>query len=329
MRLMEEVRVGFVGTGGIAGYHLNYLAKMADVRVVALYDVVAEKAQQVAERFGARAYPSLKALFQEAEMDAVYICIPPFAHGEPEWLALERGLPMYVEKPVHLNLEEARRIARAIEEKGLISSVGYQTRYADVVDRLRTYLAPKQVGMVWGYWMGGMPGTPWWRRKEQSGGQIVEQTTHLFDIARLLFGEVEQVWAIARTGLMTDVPDYDVEDASAVHLRFRSGLIGTFFSACFLRAGGRVGMTIFCKDAVVEYQHGKAMKAVERNATLEAQVGNDFGFEANRTFIEAVKSGDGSRIRSPYSDAVKTLAVTLAANESIRRGGEPVEVPAV
>lgn len=319
------VKVGFIGTGGIASYHFNHLEKMDDVRVVAVCDAIEERARQAAERWGARVYPDHRTLLSEADLDALYICIPPFAHGEMEHLALERGLPLFVEKPVHLDLADARSIAQEIEAKGLVSAVGYQDRYQDIIDRLRAYLSGQQVGLMMGYWMGGMPGVYWWRRRELSGGQAVEQTTHIFDMARYLFGEVRTVFAGGTKGLMADVPDYNIEDASAVTLFFESGLVGTIFSACFLNVGGRGGMDIFCKNAYIAYQERTSVKITEPHCTIEMKNGNDFGFAEDRTFIDAVASGDGSAIRSTYPDAVKSLALSLAANKSLDTG-EPVAI---
>ena len=100
-----------------------------------------------------------------------------------------------------------------------------------------------------------MPQVPWWRRKEMSGGQAVEQTIHVTDMARYLFGDVISVYAAGRTGLMTDVPDYNIEDSSAATLVFENGLAATIFSACFLSGGrGKGGIDIFTKDMNIEYR---------------------------------------------------------------------------
>jgi myo-inositol 2-dehydrogenase/D-chiro-inositol 1-dehydrogenase len=176
-------------------------------------------------------------------------------------------------------------------------------------------------GLIMGYWIGGMPGVPWWRRKEQSGGQAVEQTIHTFDMARYLFGEVKTVHATWSKGLMKAVPKYNVEDASCVNLQFKSGLCGTIFSGCFLKGYGKVGLDIWTPEVLYEY--GGRSKVVIRKAGAEPEtlnVGNDFGAEIVKTFINAVRKGDGSKLKSTYADAAKSLAVVLAANESMATG---------
>jgi len=314
------VKVGFIGAGGIAHYHLGHLAKIREAEVVAFCDISRERAEKAARPLGARTYSDHHQMLEREDLDAVYICLPPFAHQDQETLAAEKGINIFVEKPVALSLEKARQVEAKILANKVITAAGYQDRYLDVIDHLRLLLKRETVGMFSGYWMGGMPLVSWWRKKEESGGQIVEQTTHIFDMARYLFGEVDKVFAMARTGLMMEVEGYNVEDASSVILYFKSGLIGTISSACFLSCGFKVGMDIYLKDRVIEYQERKSLKVIESKRTEKILVSNDPGLLEDQVFIEAVKTGDASKIRSDYSDALKTLKITLAANESLETG---------
>jgi predicted dehydrogenase len=119
--------------------------------------------------------------------------------------------------------------------------------------------------------------------------------------------------------MMTEVPEYNIEDASAVTLKFKSGLMGTVFSACFLGTGNRCGLDIWCKDAHVWYQERTLIRITEKGkpAPEETRVANTFAVDEDRTFIQAVATGDASKIRSTYADAVRSLAVSLAATKSI------------
>ena len=318
--MAQVARVGFVGTGGIANFHMNHLEKMDDVRVVAVCDVVEDKVQKASDRFSAPAFACYEEMLDQVEMDALYVCVPPFAHVGQEELAVKKNIAIFVEKPVHLDLGKAKKIATSIKRRKLVSGAGYQDRYLDIIDRLKAYLDGREPGLMMGYWMGGMPGVAWWRVKAESGGQAVEQTTHIFDMARYLFGEVSAVQGAGRTGLMTHVPNYDVEDASAVTLYFKSGLVGTIFSACFLGVGNKSGIDIWCPDAYIEYRERTSLKIVEKSSTLEAKAGNEYGFAEDRTFIDAVKKGDDSLVRCTYAESVQSLAVCLAANEAMATG---------
>ena len=125
-------------------------------------------------------------MFDKEDLDAGYICTPPFAHGDQELAACERQIPIFVEKPIATQMETADQINRAIQENGIIASVGYPWRYQDNADHARSVSAGQKIVGALGYWMGGMPGVAWWRVREQSGGQHVEQTTHIFDLCRYL-----------------------------------------------------------------------------------------------------------------------------------------------
>ncbi|MBT9151274.1 MAG: scyllo-inositol 2-dehydrogenase (NAD(+)) [candidate division WS2 bacterium] len=319
------VKIGFIGTGGIANYHLEHLMKIKEAEIVALCDVVEERAKEAAEKYKGKFYTDHRKMLKREKLNALYICVPPFAHQGQELLAAEKGIPFFVEKPIGLSLDYAKKVEERIAKNNLVTSVGYQDRYQDIIERIKNLLTGKKTGLFLGYWMGGMPTVSWWRKKEESGGQAVEQTTHIFDLARYLFGEVEKVVAYGRTGLMDDINNYNVEDASSATLYFKNGVVGTIFSACFLSYGGRCGMDIYLKDLAIEYKEQTSIKITEPNKSTEINVGNDFGLLEDQVFVEAVMKKDGTKIRSSYSDAIKTLAVTLAVNESIA-SGKPVEV---
>lgn len=318
------VRVGFVGTGGIARAHMGPLSKMEGVKLVAFCDLQAERAQSAAAEFKAKAYTDHHEMLEREQLEALYVCVPPGFHTDAETLAAHKGLHLFIEKPVAVTLEKAREIESAIKDSGVICSVGYHWRYQDSTRVAREKLAGRTVAMALGYWMGGLPGVPWWRVMAQSGGQMVEQTTHIFDLARYLVGDVRRVCAAYALRTMMDVPNLDVPDVGTAVLEFRSGAIGTISNTCCLNFGYRVGLHVVCRDFVIEVDGGA--RIVESGKEEHVHNRSDVRFLQNQVFIEAIQSGKRDAILSDYSDAVKTLAVTLAANQSAERG-RPVEVP--
>src|SRR5438105_12126860 len=216
---MEQVRLGFIGCGGVAQQHFKGIAELAEARMAAFCDINVEAAEKSAGQYGGRAFTSHDAMFADTELDAVYIILPPFAHGPAEHAAIERNLPFFVEKPVGNDLEVGREIAQEVERRRLLTSVGYMTRYRESVQTARQILASDPAVMAYGGWIGGAPkgSAPihsWWIVKEKSGGQLVEQTTHTVDLARYLMGEVAEVFAAGARGFVTGVPNYTNDDAS-------------------------------------------------------------------------------------------------------------------
>lgn len=317
------VKVGFIGAGGIASAHMSTLQAVEDVQIVAVTDVVKERAESAASRFIAKAYTDYREMFDKAELNAVYICVPSYAHEDQELIAAEKGIHIFVEKPVAVNLDKARAVREAVEKSGIVSAVGYHWRYQTNTQRAQELLADRQIGMVLGYWMGGFPGVSWWRKMEQSGGQMVEQTTHIFDLARYLCGDVEEVYAAYATRVMDSVPDFSICDVGTATLKFKSGVVGTISNTCVLSVPYTVGLHVIAKDLVLEL-HGD-LKVIEPGHTEVFSAGVNPMLEENAAFINAIKTGDKSLIRSDYADAVKTLATTLACNESAETG-KPVEV---
>ncbi|MBM4031274.1 MAG: Gfo/Idh/MocA family oxidoreductase [Planctomycetes bacterium] len=321
-----SVRVAFIGSGGIAGYHLSHLVKIQDVQLVGFCDTDAARAQAKAKQFRAKAYRDHRRMLDAAKPHAVYVCTPPFAHGPYELDAVSRGCHLFVEKPIATTIEAALKIRDAVLEAGVVSAVGYQDRYQEIIAKLKAILKKRKVATAMGYWMGGMPGVAWWRVKAQSGGQHTEQTTHIFDMVRYLFGEAKTVFAAASRGLMADVPNYDVEDLSAATLVLRSGLVATVHSACCLKAGGKCGIDIFCTDARIEYVERTSVTVREASRTEEFRNVVDYGQAIDDAFITAVRTrGKENNVLSPYPDAVKSLALSLAVDKSLATG-QPIQL---
>ena len=316
---MEKVKLGFIGTGGMASAHMRNLSdNFEDVEFTAMCDISEARAKDCAQEFGGNAYTDFRVMYDKEELDAVYICTPPFAHGEQERIACERGIAMFIEKPIHSELEPAVVINDYIEQTGVITSVGYHWRYGGNAQNAKAMLdAEPQILGALGYWIGGLPGTPWWRVRAQSGGQHVEQTTHIFDLARFLIGsDGKTVHGVAASGSMTDIPNYDVDDISMVNIEFQNGTVANIVSSCAMAGYGRVQLEVFCRGLVVTVGGPNNFNRKGETEPLSSAGGQD----RDRVFIDAVKSGDGSEILSSYSDALQTLRIMLAASTSFRTG---------
>jgi predicted dehydrogenase len=315
---MTKTRIGFIGAGGIAQRHLGVLEQFEDVELAGFADPDFDRAVASASRFGARAYQNSAELLDDPQLDAVYICIPPFAHGEAERLAIQRGLPFFVEKPLSLEIEVAEAIAKDVAAANIITAVGYHWRYIDTVEEARRRLADRPAQLISGYWLDQTPPPQWWWHKDQSGGQMVEQTTHIIDLARYLVGEVTQVFGLAGHRHREAFPGLDVPTASAASLQFASGAIGNIASTCILNWGHRVGLHIFAEGMALELTDHDIMIDVGAGRPVQHAQGDPVWRE-DRDFVDAVR-GENNRIRCPYGEALKTHRVALAITQSAREG---------
>ena len=325
---MSRSRVGVVGTGFIAGRHLAALDAFDDVEVVAVADSARDRAEAAAERYGARAYGDGLALLENEQLDAVWLCVPPFAHGPFELAAVQRGLPFFVEKPLAVDLAGAAEVARRVRERELLTCVGYHWRSLSVVATAREALRDCPPHLLTATWLDSTPAAPWWSQRTGSGGQLVEQTTHLVDLARHLVGEIVTVQALEVVRERADWPGADVPTASTVLLRFASGAVGTVSSSCVLDRRHHVGVQLVAEGRLVELRES-ALSDHELwvDSTSVARTTEDPIAREDRAFVDALRGSTPAPV--PYDDGLRTHAAVLAADLSAREGGRAVDVDAL
>ena len=329
---MEKLRIGLIGCGGRMGGHMkSSFDVMEDVQVVAVADPVEERRTAAAQRYGCqRVYRDHREFFAHEgkdTLDAVFIAIEPTAHDHVEESAIDKGLPFLVEKPMTLDLNQAREIARRVQEKKLITAVGFQDRYLDLMERVKEEVdkAPKG-GLVYGAWVGGIPGVWWWQKKSTCGGQLVEQNIHLLDGLRWLYGEAISIYATASRGLNKAgedrvSPEYDTDDHSTAVIRFENNVTATLVSGCYSRSiRPNCGLMITLPDMVLDYRLRNNLIIRTAHQTLDIARQVDQTNLLDRAFLNAVRTGDASGVRSPYPDALKSLELGFAANESMESG---------
>jgi len=319
------MKIAFIGTGGIARRHAEGLVARDDVQFVGAFDVASDRAEAFAAQYGGAAFADLEEMLDTVQPDAVWICLPPFAHGPAEMAVLERRIPFLTEKPMAVDMDTAKRILERVEQTGTLAAVGYMNRYRRSVQRAKELLADDPAVLLHGGWIGGTPLVPWWRVKAQSGGQIVEQTTHTFDLARYLVGELRTVYARGTRGFVKGLPGYDVEDASSVVVEFENGAIGNLMSCCANRSGGAgVHLTVVAVNHVSVFTGWEHDCVIHKSRIEEEHIrgveGRSIFAIEDDAFIRAVQTGQYDLVRAPYSDAIKSLAFCLAANMSLETG---------
>lgn len=310
---MAKMRVGFIGCGGRAGSHLQALHGHAEAEVVAVADVAPAAAKRAAERLGVPSYTDHRELLARDDLDAVVVSVPVFAHGQVELDVIARGLPFFVEKPVARDLETARRVATALRQAGLWAAVGYQLRYMDGVAAARAFLRGRRVALVEGhYWCGTARQGVWQNDWRQSGGQLVEQATHTLDLMRYLVGEVEEVYSQQARRILDQVTS---PDAYTVSLRFADGALGSLTSSWTHDAGDWSNANILnvSLDGCLLRLDGQGAHVLPEGKVDLPPVAGGSMYDA---FVRSVRGGAPAGLLSTYDDAVATLAVSLAANES-------------
>lgn len=130
-----KVKVAVIGAGGFANMmHFPSLKEIEDVELCAVCDLIYERAKNTAEKFQIeKVYTDYKKMIEETAPDAVYIIVAPHHLFDVAFFCLSQGLNVFMEKPPGITIHQAKRFAQLAEQKGTITMVGFQRRYAPVM----------------------------------------------------------------------------------------------------------------------------------------------------------------------------------------------------
>jgi len=328
--MAKTTKVVFVGAGGIAGNHMDGLAKIPGVEIAGVFDVDAARARSRAGQCGAATFGSVARMINATKPDAAFICVPPFAHGKPEMACVRKRVPFFVEKPISQSLTQARRIARAVRDAKLMTCAGYMNRYRRSVNRAKELLAKNPPAIIYGGWF-GRPATkhPWLPVKALSGGQLVEQTTHTVDLLRYLCGEAKSVYARGITGYVKRAPRFTAENASSAVIEMANGAVANIMSSWASNLDGGVMLKIYSTDLLVEFSSWNHDVVIHKSDIEEERIAgetNIFEIE-DRAFVDALRAGSRKPIACDYADAVRSLEISIAAGKSMQTG-RPVKITA-
>ena len=330
---------GLVGAGAVGSRHLSLLREFENIRVAAICDIVEDRAHEVATAVGAKAYADWHQLLDQELIDVLFVCTPPMSHAAPTVAALERGIHVYVEKPVARTLRDACAIVEAGERSGSVCAVGYQWRGLDLLDGIRDALGGRPVGLLISRSVSpaehgridaaaaaSPERPPWFLNLKESGGILLELGSHNIDLQLLLGGPVDRVQASAgRVALaQADLPRSEVDDALALVLHFTSGALGAvlvawtgkklseFYELDILAPEATLRVTLDPEFAVRGAAGSREVRLQARTHPLRRSLAR---------FLEAAGTGEREQVFCTPREAMKTLAVALACEDALRDGG--------
>lgn len=312
------MRIAFIGVGGIAGNYRRSL-KQLQRPIAAVCDINAEHAVSIAAEENAIAYTNHGEMLEKEQPDVVFTCIPPGAHTTQVADAAATGAALFVAKPVAQDLETAQRARDAIGTADVVNQVGYMARYSDITAKAKELVGARKLAMGFGRFLARMGvNHPWWGKYDVSRGQMVEQTTHVFDLIRYFLGDVTNVHAYGIKGVSDSIADF--EECTVCNMQFESGAVGNITSTCVARAHDNFATELVGDDIYLKLTHDLGLRGQVGDETID-YTGTEAGyFRQVEQFIKAVEANVQALVRSSYADAVKTLAVTLAANRSLETG---------
>ena len=323
MNSQKPLTIGIIGAGNMGRNHQGAITNYG-ASVVAVHDVQLEAARELATHTdGGLATTDLDAFF-DVDMDGVVITTPPPVRLEPIQMACDRGISVMVEKPPALNMVEGRKCLAAIEKADIIAAVGFQLRYHPLYERLKALIASETVHLVRtvctvNYYL-SFRMSPWFLQYEISGGPLPEQAVHVLDCARFVMGNPKpvQAHALATKNMALERTEFDAENAIQMTYQLDNGVFGTHMNHCgtenFSFEVEVVGPHLrlhanMTENAIHGYLNGET---INESAVSE----NSLGLDKTGAWLRAIETGDKTLIRSPFADAIETLALIDAAVQS-------------
>jgi len=202
----SELRIGFIGVGGIAnGKHLPGLSKVKQAKIVAFCDIVKERAEAGAAKYGvpgATVYTDAEKMLATEKLDVVHICTPNDSHAKYAIAALEAGCHVMSEKPMANNAADARRMVETAKRVGKILTVGYQSRYRPDTQLLKKMAEKGEFGDI--YYAKALAirrrAVPTWgvflNKTIQGGGPLIDIGTHALDLTLWLMNNYEPEYVV-------------------------------------------------------------------------------------------------------------------------------------
>lgn len=328
-------RFALLGAGFIGSVHAANLAAHPDVDFQLVFDVDQDRAKALAVKHGARAAANLAAVFDAADIDAVFIASSTDTHAAHLRRAAEAGLAVLCEKPIDLDLGQARETAAFVGRHAVPVMVDFNRRFDRDYAELKRIVDAGEIGDVELIQLTSrgpaMPPLPY---IATSGGQMRDQTVHFFDLARWLTGtDPVEVFAAGSALAEPRLAEYGDVDTSVVSLRLPGGALVQI--DCARRTGygyderieimGSRGMAeagrhrtgavsrYFAGQVVADGMHPGWFERVQ--PTYAAALGH---------FVAGLERGTdndgGARLTPSLQDGLKAQAIAEAATLSLRTG---------
>jgi predicted dehydrogenase len=220
----KGVRLASIGAGMIGHVHAEIAAGMGECEYVALCDQDPSK-EKMAERLGAKYYRDFRQMIEKETLDGVMISLPNEMHEPVGSACAERGLHVFMEKPIAAAVEDAEKLIHSARSNNVQLLIGHHRRFNPMMVATRDMVRGGELGEIVGInvlWCMYKPreyfeASPW--RRQKGGGPILINTIHEIDNLRFIYGEICRVYAETSS----KIRKFEVEDTVSISLRFKDG----------------------------------------------------------------------------------------------------------
>jgi len=327
---MQNINVGFIGSGFIAGAHAAALQRLGGVHLAACCDVNLAAAEALSAWTGCKASVDMAEVIEAS--DAVWVCTPPGGHLGQVLACLEAGRSVYCDKPLAVTLEDGQAIVDAASQSEAQTAIGFNCRFHAPWQQAKSALDAGELGearMFYATRMGWGTQVGWRRDPAQLCGMTIESISHDVDLLRWLLGDVSEV--SART-LATDPSQPQFDNCLIANLNMACGAIAgiqaSWASAVPISRHGLIGTAgtlviegprLFEFTALRQASPGGGTEQTRRYSAAGIDVTG-----ACKHFIDAIRGEADLQI--PIADGLRSLEVCTALIESARAGGTPIAI---
>lgn len=323
----RALRMGVIGVGVIGRRHVTTICSEESPAVlVAVADENPQGAEAVAAEHDVEVSPSVPALLDRSDIDAVAIAVPSGLHADVAIAALEAKKHVFLEKPIDVTVVAAERIRDAERASGRTLSISSQRRFAPENEFIKELIQDGRLGKI----TSATVESPLWRAQDyydsatwrgtwalDGGGALMNQGVHLVDLALWFLGDAEEVSAYS--GLLAH-EHIEVEDTIVVGARMRSGALMTLLATTAAYGNPPIRMNIMGSEGSVVIEKGRIVHLVTKDGLeIPAFSARDDMLEQHLDFVRAA-SGAGGAPRVTSAQAQAAVAFVEAAYQSAREG---------
>ena len=229
--MKKKIKVGLIGTGRLGNMYAEFLStRVLKADLVAVADIIPERAKACAEKFDiSKTYFSHQEINDDKSLDAVIITATTSNHKEIVIDAAEKGKPIFCEKPMSLSLEDARIMQSSIHQNSVFYQQGYMRRFDTGFAEAKKKIENGVIGVPVVF--RGSSRDPYLPTLEylyphNSGGQIIDQAVHDFDIARWYMGDISTVYSIGGVLAFPEAAKAGDTDNVIMAMKFENGCLG-------------------------------------------------------------------------------------------------------
>ncbi len=354
---MDEVRLGIIGSGGMAQNHMSYFKDVPGLRFVAASDVDAATLEKVTEKYQVRGFADATDLFDSGEVDAVLIATPHYFHPIYAQAAFDRGIHVLTEKPVAVTAKAAEETNAAFEaakkkHPNLVYAAMFNQRTRPDWRMVKRMIDTGRVGELiriswtitnWfrtqAYYESGGWRATW---KGEGGGVLINQCPHNLDLFQWFVGMPKTVQAMVGLGKYHDI---EVEDDVVAMMEFENGAVGTFITSTGeapginrLEIAGENGTLIAGDDGIKFIENAQGAREFCRTSTARFATPDKNYYTiqpggkaeehkaVTKNFI-AFLLGKDPTLFAPATEGIHGLELGNAMLMSGLQGGKPVSIP--